>query len=705
MPIAYDPIPANRKKKQVESLPPPPKYHSSFGWLRHMVFGKALPSSRMAHEKLSNLLALPIFSSDALSSNAYATEAILGVLLVSKGGTASLHMALPIAIGISILLAIVVLSYRQIIFAYPDGGGAYPVSRDNLGTNASLIAGASLLIDYVLTVATSVAAGAAAIVTMVGAMAASGTPHMEGLLTFLNGHIAITCIFAIWLITLGNLRGVRETGWWFATPTYVFIFSLIGTIIAGCAGMLFHAHYLQTAVDTGRTINASDVGVSYIGWYMIFQAFSQGCTALTGVEAISNTVPLFRKPQDKNAAATMTWMGILAIIMFVGLTYLTGQFGIKDHLDQSSTHYQSVIGQVANIAWPPLLHWMFFVLQISTALVLILAANTAFAGFPQLASMLAQDNFLPRQLANIGDRLAFSNGIILLAVAASALIWVFQGIVDDLLSLYAIGVFTSFTLAQTGMVLRWNRLRTPGWQTSLMFNLLGAVATGFVTAIIAFSKFADGKAISPDLHFGTLQTDNTWKIVATNPFTHHALLIPSQPVYGAWIVIVLVPIMVWMFKKIHNHYMEMSSELSVEGYVPVIPKHNVVLVLVPRVHRGIVQALNYARLVSDDVRGVYVSTNPETTALIKKEWEEWAGDIPLVIMESPFRSLIRPLLLYIDAVQKERNDDYVTVVLPEIVASKAWHRLLHNQAAPLLKLYLSSRKDVIVTSVRYFLEH
>jgi len=681
MPISYDPIAANRKKRPVEALPPPPKYHSSFGWIRHMLFGRALPSSRLAHEKLSNLLALPIFSSDALSSNAYATEAILGILLISRGGTASLHIALPIAIGISILLAIVVLSYRQIIFAYPDGGGAYPVSRDNLGTNASLVAGASLLIDYVLTVATSVAAGAAAIVTMVGAMAAAGTPHMAGLLVLLNDHLAIVCIFSILVITLGNLRGVRETGWWFATPTYVFILSLICTIIAGCIGMATHASYLHTAVQIGHTINSTNVGASVIGWYMIFQAFSQGCTALTGVEAISNTVPLFRKPQDKNAAATMMWMGILAIIMFVGLTFLTGQFGIHDHLDQSKSDYQSVIGQVANLAWPPLMHWMFFVLQISTALVLILAANTAFAGFPQLASMLAQDNFLPRQLANIGDRLAFSNGIVLLAVAASALIWVFQGIVDDLLSLYAIGVFTSFTLAQTGMVLRWNRMRTPGWQTSLVFNLLGAIATGFVTAIIAFSKFADGKAIQ-GVHFGKY-----------------------QPHYGAWLVIVLVPIMVWMFKKIHTHYKEMSAELSVVGFVPVVPKHNVVLVLVPRVHRGIVQALNYARLVSEDVRGVYVSTSAERTAEIKKEWEEWAGDIPLVIMESPFRSLIRPLLLYIDAVQKERTDDYVTVVLPEIVASKSWHRLLHNQAAPLLRMYLSSRKDVIVTSVRYFLEH
>lgn len=678
MPIAYDPSSVNRKKKPVEALPPPPRYHSSFGWIRHMLFGKALPTSRLAHEKLSNVLALPIFSSDALSSNAYATEAILGVLIVQ--GSGALHLALPIAVGICLLLAIVVLSYREIIFAYPDGGGAYPVSRDNLGTYPSLVAGASLLVDYVLTVATSVAAGVAAIVTMVSALAELHSSYM-GPLLWLQGHVTEVCIASILIITLGNLRGIRETGWWFATPTYVFIFSLIGTIIAGSLGMVTHAHYLQHAVQNGHRMDASRLGVSAVGWWLIFQAFSQGCTALTGVEAISNTVPLFRKPQDRNAAATMAWMGILAIVMFSGLTFLTGRFGIVA-MDQNDPAYQSVIGMVADRAWPPLLHWMFFVLQVSTALVLILAANTAFAGFPQLASMLAQDNYLPRQLANMGDRLAFSNGIVLLAVAAAVLIWIFHGIVDDLLSLYAIGVFTSFTLAQTGMVLRWNRLRTPGWQRSLVNNLMGAIATGFVTIIIAVSKFADGIVINQNFHFGKY-----------------------HPHYGAWIVIVLVPIMVWMFQKVHHHYDEMNHELSVEDFVPIIPKHNVVLVLVPRVHRGIIDALNYARLVSDDVRGVYVSTNTARTAEIKKEWELWAGDIPLVIMESPFRSLIRPLLNYIDAVQKERTDDYVTVILPEIVAHKAWHRILHNQAAPLLRLYLSGRKDVIVTSVRYFLQN
>ena len=650
---------------------------NALGGLRSLIFGRALPTSRLSHEKLPNALALPIFSSDALSSNAYATEAILGVLAVV--GPGALHIAFPIAIGISLLLAIVVISYIQIIHAYPDGGGAYPVSRDNLGINPALVAAASLLIDYVLTVATSVAAGVAAIITMATDIAATH-PSFNHALVFLSNNIEGMCILSIVLITVGNIRGIRESGWAFAAPTYLFIFSLIATIIAGMIAVQVHAPYVSAAVLRGRELASQQMAFRTVGIYMVLQAFSQGCTALTGVEAISNTVPLFRQPQVKNAVTTMIWMGALAIVMFLGLTYLTGQFGIQP-IDQSSPTYQSVVGLVANAAWPPALHFMFYVLQVSTALVLILAANTAFAGFPQLASMLARDNFLPRQLANLGDRLSFSNGITLLAVAACFLIYIFHGIVDDLLSLYAIGVFTSFTLAQAGMVRRWLRLKTKGWETGLACNFAGAIATGAVTLIIAYSKFKDGKVISSKFHFGHL-----------------------YPHYGAWMVIVLVPVLVLMFRKINQHYKDMAAQLTVENYHPTVPSNNVVLVLVPRIHRGVVDALNYARLVSDDVRAVYVEVSPEATVRLKAAWEQWAQGIPLVIMESPYRSLIRPLLLYIDAVQKERSDDVVTVIVPEAVTRKWWHRILHNQAGPLLRFYLSSRKDVIVTNVRYFLE-
>ncbi len=643
------------------ALPPPHKYDSALGRLRRILFGRALPTSGLGHGKLPNFLALPIFSSDALSSNAYATEAILGVLILA--GTGALHFAWAIALGIAALLITVVLSYRQIIFAYPEGGGAYPVSRDNLGTVPSLVAAASLLIDYVLTVSVSVAAGVAAMITAY---------------PVLQPHLVPLCVVATLLVTILNLRGIKEAGWAFAGPAYLFIFSILATIVAGLISLALHPAYTAPAASAGAALNGAKLGLHAIGLYLVLQAFSQGCTALTGVEAISNTTPVFKAPQDRNAALTMAWMGGLATTMFLGLTFLANRFGIQHNFqDSTAPGYQSVVGQVANAAWPPALHFMFYVVQYATALVLVIAANAAFAGFPQLASMLARDSFLPRQLANIGDRLSYSNGILLLSAAAIALLLIFHGIVSNLLNLYAIGVFTSFTIAQYGMVRRWLRTREKGWQHSLFFNALGAVATGAVTLIIAVSKFDDGDKIVPFL--------------------------PLR--YGTWIVLILMPLMVMFFLRINLHYKEMSAELAVDGLEMTPPRHNTVLVLLPRMHRGIVEALNYARLTSDDVRAVYIETDPERTPRLKQDWNAYGTDIPLVIMESPYRSLIGPLLRYIDAVQKERTDDVVTIVLPELVSHKLWHALLHNQAGPLLKLALLNRRDVIVTNVRYFLEH
>ena len=651
-------------------LPPPHKYDSAFGRLRHLLFGRALPTSGGGHLKLPVFLALPIFSSDALSSNAYATEAILGVLLATAASTGALHFSIPIAVGISALLFVVVLSYRQIIFAYPDGGGAYPVSRDNLGVIPSLVAGASLLIDYVLTVAVSVASGVAAIITAV--------PHLQP-------YIVPLCVAGILLVMLANLRGVKEAGWLFAGPSYAFIVSILLTIGAGLWATWTHPAHIAHAVEVGNSFAAAKTGLSALGLYVVLQAFSQGCSALTGVEAISNTTPLFAEPHAKNAANTTVIMGVLAAIMFLGLTYLTVRFGIHDHLDATQSDYQSVVGQVADTAWPPALHFMFYVVQYSTALILVIAANAAFAGFPQLTSMLARDNFLPRQLANVGDRLAYSNGILVLAVFAIALVIIFHGIVNNLLNLYAIGVFTSFTIAQYGMVRRWLRTREKNWQTSLFFNALGAVATGIVTGIIAVSKFEDPAStaiISPLFHIG-----------------------PYHPHYGTWLVVVILPVMVWLFLKVNRHYTAMSNELALLNDHPLPPSRNVVLVPVPRLHRGVVAALNYARTLSDDVRAVYIETDPANTRALKAEWIRYGEDIPLVIMESPYRSLLGPLTRYVDAVQKERTDDVVTIVLPELVSRKWWHRLLHNQYAPLLRLAFSGRRDVVLTNVRYFLEN
>lgn len=648
-------------------LPPPHQYDSALGRLRHVLFGRALATSGGGHLKLPVLLALPIFSSDALSSNAYATEAILGVLLATVAATGTLHFALPIAVGISLLMLTVVLSYRQIIFAYPDGGGAYPVSRDNLGVLPSLIAGGSLLVDYVLTVAVSVAAGVAAIITAVPS---------------LQPHIVPLCIAGILMLMLANLRGIKEAGWLFAGPAYLFIFSILATVVAGLFATFSSAPHVTEAARLGESYRATSSGLKAVGLYVVLQAFSQGCTALTGVEAISNTTPLFTEPRAKNAALTTAWMGGLAVTMFIGLTFLAVKFGIHTHLDSTRPDYRSVVGQVADLSWPPALHWMFYVVQAATAAVLVIAANAAFAGFPQLTSMLARDNFLPRQLANVGDRLAYSNGIILLSVFAIALVYIFHGIVNNLLNLYAIGVFTSFTIAQFGMVRRWLRTREKNWQSSLFLNALGATATGIVTLIIAVSKFDDGDVISPFFRFG-----------------------PYHPHYGTWLVVVILPVMVWLFLKVNRHYTEMGRELALPDNHPAPPSRNVVLVPVPRLHRGVVSALNYARTLSGDVRAIYIETDPAGTKALKAEWTRYGEDIPLVIMESPYRSLIGPLTRYVDAVQRERTDDVVTIVLPELVSRKPWHRLLHNQYAPLLRLAFSNRRDVVLTNVRYFLEN
>ncbi|HEY3330500.1 MAG TPA: APC family permease [Capsulimonadaceae bacterium] len=652
-------------------LPPLPTYHSAIGTIRRLLFGRALPTSRAGEEKLPNFLALPILSSNALSSNAYAGEAILGILMLK--GSGALHLSIPICFAVCALLLIVSLSYIQIIHAYPNGGGAYPVSRENLSATASLIAGASLMVDYMLTVAVSVAAGVAAIITIYPP---------------LHHDIVPLCLWAILVLTLANLRGVRESGALFAWPTYVFIVAIMATIVSGLYGLLTHQPWAQPAVTMAQQVHATNLSLQAIGWYLILQAFSQGCAALTGLEAVSNTVPLFQAPAVKNATWTMIWMGILAVIMFYGLTYIADGLGALP-MSEGTSNYRSVVGQVADKAWSPQLHWMLWVVQVSTAIVLLLAANTAFAGFPQLASMMARDGYLPRQLAAIGDRLAYSNGILVLAVVASLLIVAFKGRVEALLPMYAIGVFIGFTLAQTGMVIRWNKLRTKGWETSIAINAVGALSTGAVSVIIGVSKFANGQLINKHLVFG--------------PVTIAGHVIgPCSPHYGTWIVLVLVPILVTIFSRIHRHYVDTAVELALDKYEVFEPTHNTVLVLVSRLHRGVAQAVAVAKMMGKDVRGVCIEIDPADTPGLKEAWEEREPDIPLVIMQSPYRSLIGPLLRYIDAVQHDRANDVVTVVVPELVSRKWWHRLLHNQTGPLLRFALSNRRDVVVTTVRYF---
>lgn len=697
------------------SLPPPHRYESSLGALRTFLFGRPLASAYTGHQQLPKLLALPIFSSDALSSVAYATEAIMGVLILTS--TMALRQSLGIAAAICVLIFIVMASYRQIIAAYPTGGGAYPVAKENLGTLPALVAGAALLVDYILTVAVSVASG----VDAVGSFSSASVTWLEILGSWVNLHKSAVCLFCTALIMLANLRGVKESGAIFALPAYVFITSFVVLICEGIFGYYSGHIHPMTLAQMNVEAHAMDynTGLKVAGVYLILQAFSSGCSALTGMEAISNTVPYFKQPSDKNAQDTMSWMAFIAIFFFAGITYLAVVFHTLP-MDTKSADYQTVISQIAhNVFDGTGFAWFYYVVQISTAIILILAANTAFAGFPQLSAMLARDRFLPRQLASVGDRLVYANGIVILALVSCVLLVIFQGDVYELIPLYAVGVFTSFTLAQSGMVRHWLNDRRPGWQYSIFLNGLGAVATAIVAIIFVVSKWASGVVISPSLR---VWTDGVWQWAPAGlhhwsfrayrqwQYAHPGQALPGftigpglTPHYGAWLVAVLIPLLVLMFKKIQLHYQAVRQQLSLQTYHPHTPGRHVVLVLIPGLNRGVVDALQYAALISTDCRAVYVEIDESVTPRLKENWEKWADDIPLLILASPYRSLIGPVRRYIDAVQRERADDVVTVVLPEFVSTKWWHALLHNQAGLLLKLSLLNRPGIVVTNVRYFL--
>jgi amino acid transporter len=691
-------------------------YDSSIRNLRQLLFGRALMSSQAGHQQLPKLLALPIFSSDALSSVAYATEAILGVLIAASTG--ALRQSIPIGFAICALIIVVALSYRQIIFAYPHGGGAYPVGKENLGTTPALIAGAALLIDYILTVAVSVASG----VDAVGSFSSADIGWLRASGYWVHMHSVQVCIAFTMLIMFANLRGVKESGTVFAVPAYAFILGFVVMIVFGLLGIFtghIHPPTVEQAAATARA-HGMPVGVQLAGWYLLLQAFSSGCSALTGMEAISNTTPFFQAPQDKNAAATMLWMAGIAVFFFFGITYLADVVHALP-IDAKAADYQTVISQIAHAVFDnSKFAWFYYFVQIATAIILILAANTAFAGFPQLASMLAKDSFLPRQLASIGDRLVFANGIVILAIAGSALLYVFQGDVYELIPLYAVGVFTSFTIAQAGMVRRWLKFRSAGWRVGIVLNAFGAVVTAAVALIFVISKWASGVVISSELTFPTfgvyqIADGHVTKYALADyrvwQHAHHGQTLAGitigpdlTPHYGAWIVAVLIPIMVFMFRSVAAHYREYETQLDLNDWEPGKPKRHVVLVLVPRLHRGVVNSLVYAQSISPDARAVYVEINEAATKPLKEQWEEWSNGMPLLILASPFRSLVGPLLRYIQAVQREGANEIVTVVLPEFVSTKWWHALLHNQAGLVLKIALALRPGIVVSNVRYFFE-
>ncbi|MHB0976364.1 MAG: APC family permease [Candidatus Aquicultorales bacterium] len=610
--------------------------------LKRLVLGKPIHTNRASEERLIKPLALAVFSSDALSSVAYATEEILLILVLAGAG--ALGFSMPIAVAIALLLGIITLSYRQVIHAYPSGGGAYVVAKDNLGDNAGLVAGASLLIDYILTVAVSIAAGVAAITSAVPA---------------LHEYKVVLAVFLIGLVAVANLRGIRDSGKIFAIPTYSFIVSLIVLIIVGFVrysmGLTIESHVEEQAVM-----------IQSISVFLILKAFASGCAALTGVEAISNGVQSFKKPESTNARITLVWMAVILGSLFISVTLLSNVYGIKPN------HSETVMSQLARGVFSG--GFFYYVIQATTALILVVAANTSFADFPRVASIMAGDNYLPRQLRNRGDRLAFSNGIILLAFFASLLIIAFGGQTHRLIPLYAVGVFTSFTLSQLGMVRHWFKVREPGWQRKAMLNAFGATTTFVVLLVIAMTKF----------------------------------------VGGAWIVIVIVPILIYLFKKIHNHYAVAGNELSVhnldfdieklEFKLPPPPKRNVV-VLVSKIHVGIVQAVQFAQSIAngDPVRAVHVGIDPVEARRIEGDWLKYGFGIPLEVLPSPYREITGPVIDRLHEIDQEDENDIITVIIPEFVCSRWWHHLLHNQTSFILKARLFFWRKVVVVSVPYHL--
>ena len=601
--------------------------------LKRLFVGSPLPTAQSRHERLARSTALAVFASDALSSVAYATEEILLVLVLA--GTAALSYSIPISIAIAVLIAIVVSSYRQTIRAYPQGGGAYIVSKDNLGVPAGLVAGAALLIDYVLTVAVSVAAGIAALTSAVPVL----FPYRPWL-----------CVAAVVAVAVANLRGIRESGKIFAAPTYLFIGSLGVLILYGGFGAVFD--FLPEA-----PYQRHPPGLEGVGLFLFLRAFASGCTALTGVEAVSDGVPAFKPPEAHNARIVLTVLGVILIVLFLGITFLAYDFGIAPR------HEETVVSQLARHVFGG--GALYFEIQAVTMLILLLAANTSFADFPRLSFFLARDRFIPRQFATQGDRLVFSNGILILSGLAALLLVIFGGDTHALIPLYAVGVFLSFTLSQASMVRRWLRLKEEGWWWRWWLNAIGALVTGLVMITIAATKF-----------------------------TH-----------GAWIVVLLIPTLVAVFVIVHRHYEEVAVQLSLDAFSPPPPMTNTVLVLVGDIHRGVIKAIQYAKTLSPNAKAVFVETDPDRTRRLEEKWGRYGMGVPLIVLTSPYRSLLGPLTKYVDHLQSQGENHVVTIVLPEFIPARWWQLGLHNQTAFLIKGAMLFRKNVIVTDVPYHLVH
>ncbi|QJW48146.1 APC family permease [bacterium BFN5] len=609
--------------------------------IRRLLIGRPLHNRELTHERLPKWKALSIFSSDALSSVAYGPEQIMLTLVAIPGLLAYGYMA-PVAISILLLLAVVALSYVQVAKANPGGGGAYAIAKQNLGEYPALIAAGSVFADYVLTAAVSVSAGTAAIV--------SAFP-------FLGGHqvlIDLTVLFFV--LTVVNLRGVRESSNAFVFPTYAFLLGILVLILTG----VYQAFTHPIAVIPAESVVKQQLDWSIL--FLVLRAFANGCSSMTGIEAIADSVPMFKQPEAKNAVSTTYWMAGILAVMFTGITFMTMHYHILPVNDVTvlSQITENVFGRSP----------AYYYIQITTMLILYLAANTAYNGLPILLSIVAKDGYMPRYLATRGERLTYSNGIIVLTIAAAILLIVFQGETGHLISLYAIGVFISFTIAQSSMVIHWFREKNKGWQGRALLNGIGATITGLVVIIITVTKF----------------------------------------IYGAWIILVFIPIMIFIFKSIRGHYNSVAKQLS----LPIEDVHDcanegsvehIVIVPVSTPTRVVFETLKYAKVIGNRVYAVHISSDEQTAVKMREKWESWQPGVELVVLHSPYRLLMKPLLHFIERKEREKGPrDFITVVIPEFETKRWWHRLLHNQTGWILRTALILKKKIIVTTVPYHLD-
>jgi amino acid transporter len=609
---------------------------------RAAVFGRPLSIHDEISERLNVFTGLSIFASDNISSSAYATEEIMRVLLLAGAG--ALLLTMPITVAIVVVLAIVVVSYRQTIAAYPTGGGSYIVASENLGRLPGLTAAAALLTDYVLTVAVSIAAGVAALTSIV--------PEL------FEWRVALAAGLVV-LLAAVNLRGVRESGIVFSVPTYVYLVSMFGLLLFGMARYATGTMPEYTAPAGWAPTAAEPLGI-----LLILRAFSSGSVALTGTEAVSNGVPAFKRPETRNARLVIAMMGTSFALIFLGISFLGGQLGILPDPTEQVTVVSQLTATLVGQGSP-----YHLLVQLATALLLILAANTSFADFPRLSSILARDGFLPRQFQFRGDRLAFSTGIVVLAAVALVLLVAFSGSVSALIPLYTVGVFIAFTLSQSGMVRHWLRLRSeePRWRRLALVNGIGALTTGVVAIEVGASKFA----------------------------------------LGAWIVLVLIPVQIAVMLFINRHYRASAAKLAVrpDAVIPPPRRRERIVVPVAGIDRAVVQAINVGRTIGRDVHAVLISDAPAEAAAVRERWERQLPDVPLVVVESPYRALVGPLLAYLDVLDEEPGggpDAPITfVVIPEYVARSWWERLLYNQSARRLRSALLGRRHTVVVNVPY----